>query len=121
MPVVLTGYWQVFNYYTTKTATDVTSWLGYKMARPSKFINGILSRANINTVFFHYNLKKLFEGNQIRCRVALKGNTILDIKDGRPLDGNCFGFKEGRLTFLRFPSGDVIRGGDFESWFYLVE
>ena len=41
MPVVLTGYWQVFNYYTTKTATDVTSWLGYKMARPSTFINGI--------------------------------------------------------------------------------
>ncbi len=66
MPVVLTGYWQVFNNYTTKTATDVTSWLGYKMARPSKFINGILSRANINTVFFHYNLKKLLFDNFLK-------------------------------------------------------
>jgi len=59
MPFVLTGYWQLVKNYTIKTATDVTSWLGGKMARPEKFSNGIFSRANINTVFFHYNLKKL--------------------------------------------------------------
>jgi hypothetical protein len=57
MPVVLTGYGQFLKKYTTKAVTDVTSWLGYKMARPSTFINGIFSRANINPVFLHYNLK----------------------------------------------------------------
>jgi hypothetical protein len=66
MTVVLTGYWQLFKKYTIKTATDVTSWLGYKMARPSTFSNGNFSRDNINTVFFHYNLKNLLFDNLLK-------------------------------------------------------
>ena len=57
MPDMLTGSRKFFKHYTIRTATDVTSWLGYKMARPSTFSNEIFSGANINTVFFHYNLK----------------------------------------------------------------
>jgi len=63
MPVVLTGYRRLLKNYAINTATDVTGWLGYKMARPASFFNGIFSRANINTVFFHYNLKKLLFDN----------------------------------------------------------
>jgi hypothetical protein len=44
------------------------------------------------------------------------------------LDGDVFGQLSEeetdpitglRLTDLIFPSGDGVRGGDFESWFYL--
>jgi hypothetical protein len=63
MTVVLTGYWQLLEKSYHQTATDVTSWLGYKMAEPSPFRNGIFSRANINTVIFHYNLKNFLFDN----------------------------------------------------------
>ena len=60
----------------------------------------------------------------IRCRIALKGNAILDAK-GNPLDGNVFGVVKQRgshfYTDLALPySGDGIKGGDFESWFFLT-
>jgi hypothetical protein len=61
------------------------------------------------------------EPNQIRCRVVLKGNAILDEKGKRPLDGEAFGVLRGDKSIdLDFPSGDGNKGGDFESWFYLV-
>jgi hypothetical protein len=56
--------------------------------------------------------------------VQLKGNAILDARGERPLDGNAFGrvAKVGYDVFtdLTLPSGDTIRGGDFESWCFLV-
>jgi hypothetical protein len=60
----------------------------------------------------------------IRCRIILKGNTILD-DQGNPLDGNVFGVikqKNGHAhTDLQLPySGDGTEGGDFESWFFLA-
>ena len=61
---------------------------------------------------------------RVRCRVTLKGNTILDVTGERPLDGEAFGrlVREGYefYTDLVLPSGDRGRGGDFESWFYLA-
>jgi len=68
----------------------------------------------------------LFASRRLRCRVVLKGNTILDERGTRPLDGNTIG-RLGPIdpltnlptTDLRLPSGDGTIGGDFESWFYL--
>jgi len=64
-----------------------------------------------------------FRGGGIRCRVVLKGNAILD-QQGRPLDGDVFGEvvksdTDGYIDLI-LPSGDGNKGGDFESWFYLV-
>jgi len=61
-------------------------------------------------------------GPGIRCRVVLKGNFISG-KEGPPLDGNTFGKKDPAGPFLDFDfsaPGDGIKGGDFESWFWLV-
>jgi hypothetical protein len=66
------------------------------------------------------------EVGQIRCRVVLKGNTILDEQGERPLDGDAFGKLSSdpdtneAFIDLIFPSGDGHRGGNFESWFYLA-
>lgn len=46
----------------------------------------------------------------ILCRVVVKCDFLRD-RQNRPVDGNLLG---GRL-----PSGDGVRGGDFESWFIL--
>lgn len=56
----------------------------------------------------------------IRCRVQIKGNYILSEKD-KPLDGNSFGVFEQTYRYISLidGSGDGIKGGDFESWFYL--
>jgi hypothetical protein len=63
-----------------------------------------------------------FEGTErILARLTLKGNFIWDEK--RPdayLDGEVFGIRRGADIDLRFPSGDGRRGGDFETWFWLV-
>ena len=62
----------------------------------------------------------------VRCRVVLKSPAILDAAGRRSLDGNAFSVLTDetdagrRLTDLRLPSGDGQRGGEFESWFYLV-
>jgi hypothetical protein len=62
------------------------------------------------------------ENPQIRVRVTLKGNVILSKEKQLPLDGNAFGqigpAGAAPATDLILPSGDEIRGGDFESWFY---
>ena len=60
--------------------------------------------------------------DRLLARLTLKGNFIWDEK--RPdayLDGEVFGVrKSGGDVELRFPSGDGRRGGDFETWFWLV-
>lgn len=61
-----------------------------------------------------------FESEGLLCRVVLKGNAIFD-EDGRHLDGEAFGGRADDAIALRLPSGDGTEGGDFESWFYLVE
>ena len=63
-------------------------------------------------------------GGSLRCRVRLTGEVILDLAGVRPLDGEAVGqiAPDGYETFidLRLPSGNGIRGGDFQSWFYLT-
>src|SRR4029077_9852761 len=62
----------------------------------------------------------------VRCHVALKGNFILEETGERPLDGDVFGrpqfggYYGPGSTELVLPSGDTVKGGDFESWFFLV-
>lgn len=59
----------------------------------------------------------------IRCRVTLKGDTILD-GGGNALDGEAFGHVQEAAgathTALRFPTGNGVQGGDFNSWFFLA-
>jgi hypothetical protein len=65
----------------------------------------------------------------IRCRVVLKGNALLSESDQRPLDGDVFSRLRDDIdrvtgqptTGLILPSGDGNKGGDFESWFWLVQ
>jgi Family of unknown function (DUF6519) len=59
----------------------------------------------------------------ILMRLTLKGNFIW--ANGNPnlfLDGDDFGSVQAGATnmFLRLPSGDKRRGGDFEMWFWLL-
>jgi hypothetical protein len=57
---------------------------------------------------------------------VLKGNFILEETGERPLDGDVFGqpaaggYYGPGSTDLVLPSGDTIKGGDFESWFFIV-
>jgi hypothetical protein len=65
------------------------------------------------------------QGQHIRARVLLKGNAILSLAGKDPLDGDAFGKLAAdhtgkAYTDLILPSGDGHKGGDFESWFYLV-
>jgi Family of unknown function (DUF6519) len=59
----------------------------------------------------------------ILARLTLKGNFIWSRQNRNLyLDGETFAdFHDGATnTFLKFPSGDKRRGGDFEMWFWLV-
>jgi len=59
----------------------------------------------------------------ILARLTLKGNFIWARQNRNLfLDGETFGdFHDGATNiFLRLPSGDGRRGGDFEMWFWLV-
>jgi hypothetical protein len=59
----------------------------------------------------------------ILTRLTLKGNFIwAQLNRNLFLDGEAFGdFHDGATNiFLKFPSGDKRRGGDFEMWFWLV-
>ncbi|MCI0515790.1 hypothetical protein L0128_21460, partial [candidate division KSB1 bacterium] len=49
-------------------------------------------------------------GDNILCRVIVKCDFLVD-SEGRPVDGNHL---NGKL-----PTGNQVRGGDFESWFIL--
>ena len=63
----------------------------------------------------------------VRCRVVLKGNFISG-GGGKALqlDGNAFGYHiaiDATGTpgiAIQFPTGDGVKGGDFESWFWLT-
>jgi len=62
--------------------------------------------------------------DRVLAHLTLKGNFIWAKSDNDPamyLDGESFGVRSstGR-TALRLPSGDGRRGGNFESWFWLV-
>jgi hypothetical protein len=57
------------------------------------------------------------------CRLVLKGNFIWSADADRLyLDGDNYGTPNPRAggTGLSFPTGDRRRGGDFESWFWLL-
>lgn len=56
-------------------------------------------------------IRTLDQSLSILCRVTLKCDFIIDEK-GRAVDGNHL---HGKL-----PSGDNIEGGQFESWFFIV-
>jgi hypothetical protein len=60
-------------------------------------------------------------GDRVLAHLTLKGNFVWALKDPKLyLDGEVFGFQEGNTTEVRFPSGDGVRGGDLEMWFWLV-
>jgi hypothetical protein len=67
--------------------------------------------------------QRVREGTErILAHLTLKGNFIWDKE--RPdayVDGEVFGIPRGADIDLRFPSGDGRSGGDFETWFWLVE
>ena len=73
-------------------------------------------------------LQKLFSimqeskrGDRVLAHLALKGNFVWALSDPRLyLDGEVFGFQQGNTTEARLPSGDGVRGGDLEMWFWLV-
>jgi hypothetical protein len=59
----------------------------------------------------------------ILARLTLKGNFIWDLRTGSlNLDGEAFasGTNAAANTALSLPSGNRRRGGDFETWFWLV-
>lgn len=60
------------------------------------------------------------EIESVLVHLTLKGNFINN--GDKYLDGEAFGFRElnSPQTELRLPSGDRMRGGDFEMWFWLV-
>ncbi len=62
-------------------------------------------------------------GDRILMRLTLQGNYIWN--DQNPdlfLDGEAFGIKDPATgqTRLRLPSGNGLRGGDFDMWFWLM-
>ncbi len=56
---------------------------------------------------------------QILARLTLKGNFIWNTKGDLYLDGETLG--DQSEDGLDLPSGDGLRGGDFETWFWLVQ
>jgi hypothetical protein len=60
-------------------------------------------------------------GDRVLAHLTLKGNFVWALKDPKLyLDGEVFGFQQDKTTEVRFPSGDGVRGGDLEMWFWLV-
>ena len=68
-------------------------------------------------------MKARKRGDSVLVHVHLKGNFIWGAKDKLTyIDGDAFGARSGETpNNLRLPSGDRIRGGDFEMWFRLVQ
>lgn len=63
-------------------------------------------------------------GDRVLCHLTLKGNFISGADAPNLwLDGDAFGVPRRRgnvnATELALPSGDGVRGGDFECWFWL--
>lgn len=71
----------------------------------------------INALFTKLNLAQL--PLRVLARLQLRGNFIWSKKDPEILlDGELFALKS--QSELRFPSGDRIRGGNVDMWFWLV-
>jgi len=61
-------------------------------------------------------------GFRLLVEVVLKGRFIWSAEDpGLFLDGEAFGRPRRTEVALSLPSGDGRRGGDFETWFWLVQ
>jgi hypothetical protein len=85
-----------------------------------QFMSGVLGRVA--------GIKPLLD--RVLLRLTLKGNFIWDeaakelFKEGTPggfLDGESFrATKQFNPSLLALPSGDGMRGGDFEMWFWLA-
>jgi hypothetical protein len=66
-------------------------------------------------------MQEFKRGDRVLAHLALKGNFVWALSDPRLyLDGEVFGFQRDNTTEARFPSGDGVRGGDLEMWFWLV-
>jgi hypothetical protein len=72
-------------------------------------------------------IKKMVElqlGKMVLARLTLNGNFIFSPANPELyLDGDTFGLPQsgGQNTALRLPSGDRMRGGEFQMWFWLVQ
>lgn len=66
-------------------------------------------------------MQEFKRGDRVPAHLALKGNFVWAQSDPTLyLDGEVFGFQQGSTTEARFPSGNGVRGGDLEMWFWLV-
>ncbi|WP_457651805.1 DUF6519 domain-containing protein [Rhodocaloribacter sp.] len=81
-----------------KPSGSAMTWLGEEISRLSEILG-----ANV----------------QILARLTLKGNFIWNAKGDLYLDGETLGDQSD--TGLVLPSGDGLRGGDFETWFWLTQ
>ncbi|SRR6266404_1159560 len=67
------------------------------------------------------NMAEFKRGNRVLAHLTLKGNFVWALSDPKLyLDGEVFGFHPDKTTEVRFPSGNRVRGGDLEMWFWLV-
>jgi hypothetical protein len=66
-------------------------------------------------------MQELKRGDRVPAHLALKGNFVWALSQPNVyLDGETFGFPRGNTTEAHFPSGNGVRGGDLEMWFWLV-
>jgi hypothetical protein len=66
-------------------------------------------------------MQEFKRGERVPVHLTLKGNFVWALSDPNLyLDGEAFGFQQGDTTEARFPTGDRVRGGDLEMWFWLV-
>lgn len=67
-------------------------------------------------------VRDLRYGQGVTAHLTLKGNFIFNEGARLYVDADAFALPPGRTpTRLRLPSGDRVRGGQFETWFQLVE
>ena len=61
-------------------------------------------------------------GDRVLAHLTIKGNFVWASDDSTMyLDGDSYGALDGTRTRLRYPSGNGLKGGDFEMWFWLVQ
>jgi hypothetical protein len=67
-------------------------------------------------------MTELKMGDRVLAHLTIKGNFIWASEDSTMfLDGDSYGALDGTRTRLLYPSGNGLKGGDFEMWFWLVE
>ena len=112
-PVDFSGQGVVTTYFPIKVAGTVTTANGVISWRPLSQTAAMLSQLILS------NLSE----RGILTRLVLKGNFIWTQNDPTSfLDGEVFGAHQSGVNniSLTLPSGDKRRGGDFETWFWLV-